>query len=426
MAETLATTASETKSGGTPAAEDTASLKKAIARVERRKQLRAAGLIAPLFLFLVLVFALPIALMLYRAVDNPEVVENFPLTTQAIQEWDGTGTPEEAAYAALGEDLNKAFRARALAHPARRLNYEISGFRSLIMKTQRALPMGGPEGSWKETFIEIDPAWGETETWQAIQQAATPYTLHYLLAAVDLRQAPDGSIVSAPENQSIYRGLFVRTLWMSFVITALALLLGYPLAYMMTTGSKTTRLVLLLFVLLPFWTSLLVRTSAWVVLLQQEGLVNQLIQFLGLTDGPLSLIYNRFGVYVGMVHILLPFMVMPLYAVMRGVPDSHMRAAQSLGATPFTAFRRVYLPQTTPGIGAGCLLVFILAVGFYVTPALLGSPRDQMVSYFIAYYTNQTLNWGLASALGVILLTMILILYALFSRMLGMGGPKLP
>ncbi len=400
-------------------------IRRALKRAERRKRLTAAALIAPLFVFLLVVFALPIALMLYRAVHNPEVVTHLPRTTEAIGQWDGTGTPGEAVYAALGQDLVQAFYDRKLAEPARRLNYEISGYRSLIMKTTRKLPRGEAPASWKRTFLDIDPAWGQTAYWTAIRETAEPYTTYYLLAALDLRLQPDGDIVPAPTNQAIYVDIFARTLWMATVITGAALLMGYPLAFLMTTGHKVTRGVLLLFVLLPFWTSLLVRTSAWVVLLQQEGLINQAIQFAGLSGAPLQLIYNRFGVYVGMVHILLPFMVMPIYAVMRGVPASHMRAAASLGATPFTAFRRVYLPQTVPGIGAGCLLVFILAVGFYITPALLGSPTDQMVSYFIAYYTNQTINWGLASALGVILLAAIFVLYAVYSRIVGLGRMQL-
>lgn len=404
---------------------DARALKRALRRVERRRRLAAAALIAPLFLFLVVVFALPILLMLHRAVANPEVVRHLPRTAEAIADWDGEGAPGEALYAALGQDLNEAFYARKLAEPARRLNYEINGFRSLIMRTSRKLPRGEAPDSWKATFLDIDAAWRQERYWQAIQDTAHPYTPYYLLAALDLRMQSDGDIVAAPENQAIYRDLFTRTLWMAFVITASALLMGYPLAYLMANGARATRVVLLLFVLLPFWTSLLVRTSAWVVLLQQEGLVNQVLQWIGVIDQPLQLIYNRFGVYVGMIHILLPFMVMPLYAVMRGVPHSHTQAAASLGAPPATAFRRVYLPQTAPGIGAGCLLVFILAVGFYITPALLGSPKDQMISYFIAYYTNQTLNWGMASALGVILLAAILLLYAVFSRMIGLGRPRL-
>ena len=151
--------------------------------------------------------------------------------------------------------------------------------------------------------------------------------------------------------------------------------------------------------LLPFWTSLLVRTVAWVVLLQKEGVLNSLFLSLGIVNEPLKMIFNRFAVYVAMVHVLLPFMVLPLYSVMRGIPPSYVRAASSLGAQPFTAFRRVYVPQTLPGIGAGCLMVFIQALGYYITPALVGGADDQMISYFIAFYASKTVNWGMAAAL---------------------------
>jgi putative spermidine/putrescine transport system permease protein len=402
-----------------------AALKRAIRRVERRKQFASAALIAPLFLFLAITFVMPIGLMLYRAVENPEIVDHLPRTAEAIESWDGEALPGEALYAKLGRDMVEAYYDRALAAPARRLNYELDGFRSTFMATARELPRERPEGGWKQAFLEADPVWGELRTWKAIQVTAKAYTAHYLLTALDLERTFDYQIRTAPADEAIFLDIYQRTFWMAFVITAAALAMGYPLAYLMANGHPAVRAGLLLFVLLPFWTSLLARTSAWVVLLQQEGLVNEALQILGLVDQPLELLYNRFGVYVGMIHILLPFMVMPIYAVMRGVPQSHLRAALGLGATPFTAFRRVYLPQTVSGIGAGCLLVFILSVGFYITPALLGSPKDQLVSYFIAFYTNQTINWGLASALGVILLICIFVLYAVFNRLVGLSRPQL-
>lgn len=402
-----------------------AALKRAIRRAERRRRVASALLVAPLVAFLLVVFVVPIGVMLYRSVENPELVETWPRTTEAVRSWDGTEPIPDRLYAALGQDLVAAYYDRALADPARRLNYEIQGFRSLIMGSARALPRQTPDQGWKQAFLAADDTWAELAYWRAIKHTATPYTAHYLLRALDLKRTLDGEIVWVSENEAIFLDIYVRTFWMASIITGCALLMGYPLAYLMANGHPATRATLLLFVLLPFWTSLLARTSAWVVVLQQNGLLNDLMSWLGLIDQPLQLLYNRFGVYVGMVHILLPFMVMPIYAVMRGIPQSHMRAAQGLGATPVTAFRRVYLPQTTNGIGAGCLLVFILSVGFYITPALLGSPKDQLVSYFIAFYTNQTINWGLASALGVILLICVFVLYAVFHRLVGFSRPQL-
>jgi putative spermidine/putrescine transport system permease protein len=178
-------------------------------------------------------------------------------------------------------------------------------------------------------------------------------------------------------------------------------------------------------VLLPFWTSLLVRTTAWVVLLQNKGIVNDSLIALGVLQEPTQLIYNRIGVCVAMTHVLLPFMILPLYSVMRGISPSFVRAARSLGSPPTTAFLRVYLPQCLPGIGAGCLLVFVLALGYYITPALVGGAGDQMIAYFIAFYTTSTINWGLASALGVVLLVATLVLCATYNARPRSGfGPE--
>ncbi|WP_022728823.1 ABC transporter permease [Fodinicurvata sediminis] len=402
-------------------ADSTADLKQRLRRTERRRRLGSLGLFAPSVIFLLIFFALPIALMLYRAVQNPEVANTFPETMAAIQQWDGEGMPEEAIVAQFATELRDAREERQLSAPGRRLDYEVVGYRGLLRATAFGLPDGEPEASWTDTLIEIDPRWEESKYWQALKENASPFTLDYVLTALDLEFAEDGSLQWVSDQQAIYLDLYERTLWMAFVITSAALLLGYPIAYLMTNSSRMVQGILLVLVLLPFWTSLLVRTASWMVLLSRTGPVNTLLVNLGLTDAPLELLYNRFGVYVGMIHILLPFMIMPLYAVMRGIPHSHMRAAASLGAPPLRAFRRVYLPQTMPGIAAGCLLVFILAIGFYITPALLGGNDDQMISYFIAYHTNETLNWGLAAALGVILLVMIFVLYAIFTRLTGTG-----
>jgi putative spermidine/putrescine transport system permease protein len=181
----------------------------------------------------------------------------------------------------------------------------------------------------------------------------------------------------------------------------------------------------MIMVLLPFWTSLLVRTTAWVVLLQQHGVVNELLMSLHLIAQPADLIFNRVGTIVAMTHIQLPFTLLPIYSVMKTISPSHVRAARSLGAGPFYAFWRVYFPQTVPGIAAGCLLTFILCLGYYITPALVGGPTDQMVSYFVALYTNRELNWGMASALGAILLAATLILYYVYNKIIGVDRLKL-
>ena len=162
-----------------------------------------------------------------------------------------------------------------------------------------------------------------------------------------------------------------------------------------------------------------------VIFLLPMGLINQFLMGLGLIDSPLHLVFNRIGVYISMVHIMLPFMVLPLYSVMKSIPNSYQRAAISLGCSPIASFWRVYFPQTYAGMGAGCLLVFILSIGYYITPALLGSPNDQMVSYFVAFYTNTTINWGMATALGGLLLLATLLLYIVYNWLVGADRLKL-
>jgi putative spermidine/putrescine transport system permease protein len=219
-----------------------------------------------------------------------------------------------------------------------------------------------------------------------------------------------------PEDQQVFGRILLRTFEISAVVTVLCVLLGYPLAWWLSTLPARRANLLMILVLVPFWTSILVRVAAWVVLLQREGLVNTALMATSVIDEPFALLFNRTGVLISMVHILLPFMILPVYSVMKSVPTTYVRAAVSLGSPPLAAFLRVYVPQTLPGVGAGALLVFILAIGYYVTPALLGGANDQMLSYYIAQYTNVDVNWGMACALGAILLAATLVLYAVYRR----------
>lgn len=393
-------------------------LKTRLRRAEFRKNLLYGALIVPLAVFVLVTFIWPIASLLGRSVENPEVHDNLSLTLPLLADWDGRGLPSEQAFEALAKDLASAKGSPAIAAVARRLNREEAGFRSLLMKTARGLPLE-PGVSAKTAFLEADERWGEAAVWLAIQGAGTPLTGFYLLAAVDRTVDEHGDIVALSPEEAIYVDVLVRTFVMSLVVTAVCLLLGFPLAYLMATLPVRKSNLLMILVLLPFWTSVLVRVAAWIVILQNEGLVNQALMWLGITDKPIQLLFNSFGVYVAMVHILLPFMVLPLYSVMKGISPVYMRAAVSLGCPPFTSFWKIYFPQTMAGIGAGSLLVFIMCMGYYITPALLGGPKDQMISYFIAFYTNQTINWGMAAALSAVLLAATLVLYAVYSRYLG-------
>lgn len=396
----------------------TASLPRDFARAERSRRRRAFLLVAPLLAFLTVTFVVPIADMLRRSVHDPELAEVWPRTSALLRAWDGAGEPPVTAFEALAADLKESMAAGNAAVAARRLNYPIDGGRSLVMNTARKVARTdvAPAESWRAWLVAADEAWGRRETWVAIRRASGPLTDFFLLSGLDLRKDVEGRIVAAPERESIYLSILGRTFSIAALVTVIALILGYPLAYLMTTSSARIAALLMLFVLLPFWTSLLVRTAAWVVLLQEQGLVNKAMLAIGLIDKPMRLIFNRTGVVIAMVHVLLPFMVLPMAAVMRGVKPETVRAARSLGAAPWTAFRRVYLPQTLPGVGAGVLLVFISAIGYYITPALVGGADDQMLSYFIAFYTNETVNWGLAAALGVILLAATGVLSALYAR----------
>jgi putative spermidine/putrescine transport system permease protein len=222
-------------------------------------------------------------------------------------------------------------------------------------------------------------------------------------------------------GETAYYRALSNTLEISLLGTLLCLLLGYPLAYLMATTALRARRVLMILVLVPFWTSILVRTFAWIVILGNNGLLNTALIALGLTDGPVKLLFNMTGVQIGMVHVLLPFMVFPLLAAMLRIDPNVMRVARSLGAPPRRAFLHIFLPLSRPGIAAGCVLVFLLAVGFYVTPALLGGPGQVTLATMIDMQINNFLNWGLAASLGVVLLVVIGGIFVLFSRLLGIG-----
>jgi putative spermidine/putrescine transport system permease protein len=391
-------------------------LVRSLRRAERVQALRALALIAPLLLFLLLTFLFPIAGMLLRSVEDPELPNALPRTAAALRGWDGKGLPSHALVTVFAEELLGARSAGTLSAVANRLNYDINGFRTLVLRTARQL---GPGAHSVESLAEIDPRWLDRATWAAMRTAAGPYTGFYLLAALDRRLDADGAVVRTSADHAIFVDVFVRTFWISLVVTVACLMLAYPVAYLLATVPERTSNLLMIVVLLPFWTAVLVRTTAWMVLLQREGLINGFLRGLGVITEPLALIHNRTGVYIAMTYVLLPFMILPIYGVMKGISPVGVRAALSLGARPFGAFRRVYLPQTMPGVSAGCLLVFIMALGYYVTPALVGGADDQMISYFIAFYTNQTLNWGMAAALSLLLLVATLLLYGVYTRLGG-------
>ncbi|MBZ0330009.1 ABC transporter permease [Halomonas sp. ANAO-440] len=400
-------------------------LKVSLRRAVRRSKIKAFLLVSPLLLFLVVAFVMPIFDMLWRSVDNPEVSTHLTRTVEALEGWDRQSLPDEPAFAALAADLLEGQEARNLGLLSSRLNYEQSGMRSAITRTARGLRTMEPP--YKEALIDAHARWGEVDTWKLIEREASPLTLSYYLMALDRRLTPDGEIVRAPENQRIHVNLFWRTFWMSAVITGLTLVLGYPIAFLLSNLPLRHSNLLMILVLLPFWTSLLVRTTTWIAILQSQGVLNDVMVAVGVIadEARWQMIHNKTGTIVAMTHILLPFMILPLYSVMKTIPPSYMRAARSLGGRPFLCFRRVYFPLTIPGIAAGGILVFILSIGYYITPALVGGQSGRFITNYIAYHMQTSLNWGLAAAIASILLFVVIIFYLVFNRLIGVDKVKL-
>ena len=401
------------------------SLRAALVRSQARARRRAFLLVLPLLAFVFLSFVVPIGQMLHRSIHNAAFADNMP----EITAWFRANPPgterDEAAYAALAADLAAAAKARTIGTAGTRVNYELSGTRSLFSSAgRRAASLEAP---FSESLPELNAVWASDELWAAMRNVSAPYTTNFYLAALDLTRDGDGRIIAAPADRQIYVTLYQRTLFLSLGITALCLLLGFPIAHLLATLPLRYSNLLMILVLLPFWTSLLVRTTAWIAILQGQGVINSALVALGVIpeSGRLSLVYNQTGTIIAMTHILLPFMVLPLYSVMRTINPAYVRAARSLGATSWTAFRRIYLPQTLPGVGAGSLLVFILAVGYYITPALVGGASGQLISNLIAFHMQNSLNWSLAAALASLLLGVVLLLYWLYDRLIGIDNMKL-
>ena len=557
---------SDTTQSGPVLAADGTPLKRSLARALRMQKLRALMLIAPLLLFILLTFILPIGDMLFRSVENRIVSDTLPKTVVTLADWDAKSgeAPGEAVYEELYYDLFVAAEAKEHTKLGTRLNYEQTGISSLFRSSGRkvddigkdhvkvieraadralkdealwfeimtggsgaagnsdlltaqrekmrnltdetfpgdigfvpgaeiselfprmataytdfalftaiidedvvaeedpwasvfvafATEVQAPGGaeklasysgpgaaelqaagaaladlepiSFKAAFLDIDEDWGDVDNWRTVQTYSPKYTSGYFLNSIDMQKGPDGA-EARPENQQIYITLLKRTMFMSLVITGSCILLGYPVAWILANLPTRSANLLMILVLLPFWTSLLVRTSAWKVMLQQQGVINDVLVWLGLVadDARLVMINNQFGTIVAMTHILLPFMILPMYSVMQTINPSYLRAAKSLGATNWTAFWRVYFPQSVPGIGAGSILVFILAIGYYITPEIVGGTKGVFISNRIAYHISSSLNWGLAAALGAILLVVVLVLYWAYDKIVGIDNVKL-
>ena len=407
-------------------------LKQSLKKAERKNKIRAFLLVFPLLLFIIVTFVMPIGDMLFRSVDDSQINTVFPNTFNEYKKWDRDKDelPPEEVYKSLFEELaygEKIQIGRALT----RMNYSKSGWKSLIKKTSRQIKKAVKKNelpdNYKEFLITTNERWADPTFWYAMGQMLDATTPIYYWNALDRTYDQDQNVVMQDEKRRIYIKTWIKTLKISVYVTIFCLILGFPVAHLLANLPLRYSNLLMIFVLLPFWTSLLVRTTAWIVMLQQNGVINGILVWLGILsdDGRLQLVYNETGTLIAMTQILLPFMILPLYSVMRVIPKSHMRAAQNLGAKPATAFWRVYLPQTIPGVSAGGLLVFVLAIGYFITPELVGGKDGKLIGHWIAYHLKTTLNWGLCAALGAILLGVMLVFYWLYNKIVGIDNIKL-
>lgn len=388
----------------------------AILSPARLQQARLFGFVLPLLAFMTVFLFVPVGSLLLRAVQDPEIAQLAPNLQREIRVWDGTGMPPEPVVTAFRDDLAALQRARRAAIVAKRAATIDPAFRDMIMSAARMAAVEPPPSP--EDLLQAIPKLREPATWTALRGVLAPFTDSYLLAAIDHSRDPlTGEIRAVPSSEAIFIDTLGRTLGIGLCVTLICLFLAYPLAYVVVRQSRTMQAVMLTFVLLPFWTSILVRSAAWLVLLQTHGVVNDALIAMSFISEPLKLVYSRAGTVLAMVHIQLPFTFLPIYSVMKLIPGDYTRAASSLGARPAYAFCKVYLPLTLPGVAAGCLLTFILCLGYYITPALLGGPSDQMLSYYVAYYLNQNVNWSMAAAVSLVLLFITLAIYVLYVRL---------
>jgi len=407
-------------------------LKVSLKKTERRNKIKAFLLVSPLLLFIIVTFVIPIGDMLTRSIDDSQVNSVYGNTFEEYKKWDKEKDtlPPEAVYKALFEDIGYGEKIQ-VGKSLTRMNYSKSGWKSLIRKTRREINKiikseKFPE-SYKDTLIEINEGWADPTFWYSMAQMLNESTAIYYWNAIDRTYDLNGEVIRQEENRRIYMLTWIKTFKVSVLVTFFCIILGFPVAHLLANLPLRYSNLLMIFVLLPFWTSLLVRTTAWIVMLQQNGVINGVLVWIGILsdDGRLQMVYNQTGTLIAMTQILLPFMILPLYSVMKVIPKSHMRAAQNLGAKPAKAFFRVYFPQTIPGMSAGGLLVFVLAIGYFITPELVGGKDGQLIGHWIAYHLKTTLNWGLCSALGAILLGIMLILYWLYNKIVGIDNIKL-
>jgi putative spermidine/putrescine transport system permease protein len=391
-------------------------LKESLQKSLKQARLRAILLVAPPLLFLVFLFIIPIGNMLTRSIDDKLINQVLPNTFEAFEAWDKVSEPDESMFEAFYTDL-KAAEKTEIGKSSVRMNYAKPGWRSLIKRTARKIKKMEPP--YKEAFVKIDDRWLEADYWLSLGIMKDKRTLGYYWNAVDRTYDFNKNVIHVEEERKVYNLLWWRTIQVSIIVTLACLLLAYPVSYLLATLPMRISNLLMICVLMPFWTSLLVRIVAWMIMLQQNGVVNDTLVATGILadDNRLEMMYNFNGTIIVMTQILLPFMILPIFSVMKTIPPSYMKAAQNLGATPTLAFIRVYMPQTIPGIGA--------AIGYYITPELVGGKDGRLIGNMVAFHMQRSLNWGLAAAMGTILLIVILILYWVYDKIIGIDNMKM-
>lgn len=401
-------------------------LEESLKKAEKKNKIKAFLLVAPLLLFLIITYIFPIGEMFFRSVDDSMITKWLPKTFKTMEKWDGKELPEEKVFEAFYQDYKILVEEKEHGKLATQLNYEKNGFKSILKKLARKMKKF-EEGNYKEQIMAVHKRWTQVEYWRAIKRRAPAYTYSKYLKGIDMYENEDGKIVQVPEDRRIHKILWMRTLNIALGVTILCFFMAYPIAHLLAILPMKYSNLLMICVLLPFWTSLLVRTASWMILLQQQGIVNDFFVWTGLVtdDNRPEMMYNKTGTFIAMTQILLPFMVLPLYSVMKTISPSLMRAGKSLGASPMIAFFKIYFPLTIPGIGAGCLLVFILAIGYYITPALVGGASGSLISNQIAFHMKSTLDWSFASAMGLMLLTGVLVVYWIYNKLVGIDNIKL-
>lgn len=395
----------------------------------RRSKILALLFVTPLVIFIIASFIAPIGTMLYRSFYHPTVAQLIPETLKSLEQWqaDSGSIPDKSTLITFSIELKKLAKERRAGKFAEEINRAMPGSSSLIKFSARKLKKLKRETislNGDETLLSFKKGkWKSLKLWRAIKQSGEVFTDRYYLTALDLTRDADGNIVQ--RDTQIYLKLYWKSLKIAFYITLLTIIIGFPLSYYLATAPTKTANTLMVFVLLPFWTSLLVRTTSWIALLQTNGVVNSTLQKIHIISSPIEMLYTQFSTILAMTHILLPFMILPLYSVMKGIDPSYFRAALSLGGKPIPAFIRIYMPMTLPGISAGALLVFIISIGYYITPALVGGTDGQMISNIIAFHMQSSNNWELAAALGSLLLGVIITIYWIYDRLVGVSNIKL-